>query len=311
MSLAPQSPDRFNQIKESALVIVDQADQNFYTLSDTANHLIAGDALVVMKKLPSESVDLIFIDPPYFLQLTTKKLNRWKVGDVVQGVHDEWDQFPSNLAYDEFLKGVRCEAGRLMKPSASLWAIATYHNLFRVGKIMQDLGFWFLNDVVWVKPNPMPNWLRVRFTNATETLIWALRDRHSHGYTFDKDQARDFGVGSIGANVWVIPTCTGKERLRDHARRRIHSTQKPLELMRRIILCSSHEGDVVLDPMAGVGTTGYAARMLNRQFIMIETNPNYVQATIERFHQSGDIRSAMSEKRRRQYSIYLKAKKSD
>ncbi len=308
MSVRPQPPGVFDDNPEQPFVLSDQPDRQSYALPEVVNRMIAGDAIQVMKKLPSQSVDLIFIDPPYFLQLPPKKLTRWKVGNIVEGVHDEWDHFPSNGAYDAFLNQVLSEAQRVMKPNATLWAIATYHNLFRLGKTMQDLGYWLLNDVVWIKPNPMPNWLRVRFTNATETLIWAVRDRQAHGYTFEKNMARDFGVGSIGANVWVIPTCTGRERLRDASRRKIHSTQKPLELLRRVILCSSHEGDVVLDPLAGVGTTGFAARMLNRRFIMVEANPGYVQAAAERFASAESVAAQMPEKRLRRYLTYLKLK---
>jgi len=147
---------------------------------------------------------------------------------------------------------------------------------------MQDLGFWILNDVIWLKNNPMPNWLGVRFTNATETLIWAVRDKKVKKYNFNKDLAKQFGIGKIRANVWQIPICSGKERIKDHNGNKLHSTQKPIELLKRIILTTTREGDIILDPMAGTGTTGYVAKMLGRNFTMIERKPEYVEAIVRR-----------------------------
>jgi len=170
-----------------------------------------------------------------------------------------------------------------MKPNATLWVIGTYHNIFRVGKVMQDLGFWILNDVVWVKTNPMPNWLGVRFTNATETLIWAVKDKSVKKYTLNREYAKSFGIGKIGANVWVLPICGKSERLLDERGQKLHSTQKPIELLKRVILTSTKEGDLILDPMAGTGTTGYVAKALRRDFVMIDINPKYVQGIEERF----------------------------
>ncbi|MBC7347242.1 MAG: site-specific DNA-methyltransferase [Clostridia bacterium] len=226
---------------------------------------------------------MVFLDPPYFLQLPKKELRRWTVKTVVEGVNDAWDRFVSFEAYDAFIGRLLSLAKRVMKPRATIWAIATYHSIFRIGRLMQDLGFWILNDVLWVKSNPMPNWLGVRFTNATETLIWAVGDRRVKGYTFNREAAREFGMGKIGANVWILPICTGAERLKDEQGKKLHSTQKPAELLRRVILTSTHEGDVVLDPVAGVGTTGYVARQLRRRFIMVEINRRYVEGIKRRF----------------------------
>lgn len=170
-----------------------------------------------------------------------------------------------------------------MKPTATIWVIATYHSIFRIGKIMQDLGYWILNDLIWVKTNPMPNWLGVRFTNATEHLIWAVKDKKSKKYTFNKEYAKSFGIGKVGANVWVLPLCWGDERLKNEEGKKLHSTQKPVELLKRIILTSTKEADLVLDPVAGTGTTGYVAQSLKRNFIMIEINPKYVKGIEERF----------------------------
>ncbi|MGC8979571.1 DNA-methyltransferase, partial [Caldisericum sp.] len=245
-----------------------------------------GDAFKVLKKIESEVFDMVFIDPPYFLQLPNKELRRWTVKTVVEGVNDEWDKFSSFQEYDGFIAKLLSEVKRVMKPTATIWVIATYHSIFRIGKIMQDLGYWILNDVIWVKTNPMPNWLGVRFTNATETLIWAVKDKNVKGYTFNKEFAKRFGIGKVGANVWVLPICWGDERIKDENGKKLHSTQKPVELLKRVILTSTKEGDLVLDPVAGSGTTGYVAQALKRNFVMIEINPKYVKGIEERFKHS-------------------------
>jgi len=233
--------------------------------------------------MPAESFDMVFVDPPYFLQLQGKKLKRWNVGTDVEGVAEDWDQFASFAEYDEFMGKLLTAVQRVMKPTATIWIIGTYHNIFRVGRLMQDLGYWTLNDVIWLKTNPMPNWLGVRFTNATETLIWALKDKEAKGYTFHKEYAKAFGVGKVGANVWVFPICAGKQRLKDANARKLHSAQKPVELLRRVILTSTKQGDLVLDPVAGTGTTGHVAQALGRDFTMIEVNPRYVEGIKRRF----------------------------
>ena len=265
------------------LVIVDDPAVEAYSLDALRDKVVVGNALDVLKKVPEESVDLVFVDPPYFLQLPKKELRRWNVKTVVEGVNDPWDKFESFEKYDEFIRNLLAETRRVMKPNATIWVIATYHSIFRIGAVMQDLGYWLLNDVHWVKTNPMPNWLGVRFTNATETLIWAVKDKKAKKYTFDKARAKESGIGKVAANVWVLPICTGRERLKDERGKKLHSTQKPLELMQRVLLTSTREGDLVLDPAAGVGTTGYAARALNRRFIMIEINPKYVEGMRKRF----------------------------
>ncbi|MCD6098089.1 site-specific DNA-methyltransferase [bacterium] len=254
-----------------------------YSSQEILNKVILGDALKVLRKLPEEFVDMIFMDPPYFLQLPNKKLKRWTVKTEVDAVNDDWDKFASFEEYDNFIKNILTELKRVMKPNATIWVIATYHSIFRIGKIMQDLGFWILNDVHWVKTNPMPNWLGVRFTNATETLIWAVKDKKAKKYTFNKDLAKEFGIGKVGANVWVLPICSGKERLKDENGKRLHSTQKPIELLKRVILTSTKKGDLILDPVAGTGTTGYVAKTLKRDFVMIEVNENYIKGIVERF----------------------------
>jgi len=286
------------------MVVVDKKSNRNYGLPKVLNKVIQGDALQILPKLPSESVDCVFMDPPYFLQLPKKRLKRWNVKTDVDGVDDAWDKFGSFAEYDDFITKLLTEVRRLMKPSATIWVIATYHSIFRIGRIMQDLGFWLLNDVHWVKTNPMPNWLGVRFTNATETLIFALRDKDSKGYTFNRNYAKEFGIGSVAANVWVMPLCNGAERLKDAEGNKLHSTQKPLELLRRVLLVSTKEGDVVLDPVAGVGTTGYAAKMLNRNFIMTEISEKYVEGIKARFSQP------MGRPKKEQVPVQSKGRKS-
>jgi DNA modification methylase len=277
-----------NNIK-SNMLIIDDNQISRYQLEEVLDKVIWGDALKVLKKLPDECVDMVFMDPPYFLQIGNKKLKRWNVKTDVEGVNEEWDQFSSFEEYDEFIRKILAEVQRIMKPTATIWVIGTYHNIFRIGKIMQDLGFWILNDVIWFKTNPMPNWLAVRFTNATETLIWAVKDKDykKYGkYTFNKEWARDFSIqdwgNKLAYNVWRIPICTGKERLKDENGKKLHPTQKPEELLRRVILVSTNEGDIVLDPVAGTGTTGVVAKKLGRHYIMIEREEKYVRGMLKR-----------------------------
>jgi len=302
MSLFQQEGIGFNR-NEAIKVISDQSDKQTYTKEEILNSVIFGDTLKVLKKLPGEIFDIIFIDPPYFLQLPKKELRRWTVKTVVEGVDDDWDKFPSFEEYDKFIQNLLTEVKRVMKPNATIWLIATYHSIFRIGKIMQDLEYWILNDIIWVKTNPMPNWLGVRFTNATETLIWAVKDKNSKKYTFNKNYAKQFGIGKIGANVWVLPLCNGKERLKDEKGKKVHSTQKPIELLKRVILTSTNEGDLILDPVAGIGTTGYVAKALKRNFVMIEINPKYVEWIKKRFEKPLKIidKPRVSEKKINQY----------
>jgi len=240
------------------------------------NKVVQGDAVEFLKTLPDGCVDLVFADPPYNLQLTEgKKLIRWN-RTVVDGVKEDWDRFTSFEDYDRFTLSWLKEVRRVMRPHATIWAIGTYHNIYRIGKAMQDHGYWVLNDVIWLKTNPVPNFLKVRFTNATETLIWAVRDRNDKKYFFDKALAKTFGIGKVGANVWEIPLCIGKQRLKDSDGVKLHSTQKPEALLERVIQVSSKVGDVVLDPFGGTGTTAFIAKKLGRNFITIEKNPRYI-----------------------------------
>lgn len=272
-------------IATMSLIIEDNDRIENYSVQEIKNKVIWGDALQVLPKIAAETFDMIFLDPPYFLQLPQRQLRRWTDKTLVEGVNDEWDKFSSFQEYDNFIEQLLREIQRVMKPSATIWIIATYHSLFRIGTIMQDLGFWILNDIVWIKTNPMPNWLGVRFTNATENLIWAVKDKKAKKYTFNKEYAKAFGIGKIGANVWMFPLCGRQERLKDNSGKKLHSTQKPVELLRRVILTSTNEGAFILDPVAGTGTTGYVAQALKRDFVMIERHPLYIQGIEKRFQQ--------------------------
>lgn len=265
--------------------VTDRQETSRYGVEDVLDAVIWGDALQVLPKLPDEMADMVFIDPPYFLQLPQKRLLRWKVKTVVEGVDEDWDKFASFEDYDQFITAILKEVRRVMKATATVWCIGTYHNIHRIGKLMQDLGFWILNDVVWVKTNAMPNWLNVRFTNATETLIWAVKDKSVKGYTFNAEMARRFSKGKLALNVWELPICIGEERLKDEEGKKLHPTQKPKALLERVILVSTKEGDIVLDPLAGTGTTGVVAKNLNRHFVMIEKQREYVEACLKRLNQ--------------------------
>jgi len=230
--------------------------------------------------MQSRSVDLIFADPPYNLQLGGSLTRPDQTS--VNAVDDYWDNFESFRAYDSFTRAWLLSARRLLKSDGTIWVMGSYHNVFRVGAIMQDLGFWILNDVVWRKSNPMPNFKGRRFQNAHETLIWACRDKGAKRYTFNYDALKVFNDGIQMRSDWLLPICGGGERLRTKDGMKVHSTQKPIGLLYRVLLASSKPGDVVLDPFLGTGTTGVVAKRLGRCFIGIERIPKYVQIARER-----------------------------
>ena len=240
------------------------------------NRILVGDCIAEMAKLPAESVDLVFADPPYNLQLQ---------GDLkrpddsrVDAVDDAWDKFSSFSAYDDFTRAWLIACRHVMKPNATLWVIGSYHNIFRVGAMLQDAGFWILNDVVWRKSNPMPNFRGRRFTNAHETLIWAAREPGGRGYTFNYEALKAGNDDVQVRSDWTIALCTGEERLKDANGKKLHSTQKPEALLARVILASSRPDDLVLDPFCGSGTTGAVAKRLGRRFIGIERERAYAAA---------------------------------
>jgi modification methylase len=245
-----------------------------------SGRILIGDCIAEMAKLPAESVDLVFADPPYNLQLQ---------GDLkrpddsrVDAVDDDWDKFASFSAYDDFTRAWLLACRRVMKPSATLWVIGSYHNIFRVGAILQDLHFWILNDVVWRKSNPMPNFRGRRFTNAHETLIWAARESGGKGYTFNYEALKAGNDDVQMRSDWTIALCTGEERLKNGNGKKLHPTQKPEALLARVILASSRPDDLVLDPFCGTGTTGAVAKRFGRRFVGIEREASYADAAKKR-----------------------------
>src|SRR5271169_6796396 len=248
--------------------------------SRPVHEVLTGDCVGTLAELPANSVDLVFADPPYNLQLQ---------GDLkrpddsrVDAVDDDWDKFSSFSAYDEFTRAWLIACRRVMKPAATLWVIGSYHNIFRVGAILQDLGFWILNDIVWRKSNPMPNFRGRRFTNAHETLIWAARDAAKRDYTFNYEALKAGNDGIQMRSDWFIPLCTGEERLKGRDGKKLHPTQKPEALLARVILAASRPDDLVLDPFCGTGTTGAVAHRLQRRFLGIERLAEYAAAAEQR-----------------------------
>lgn len=242
------------------------------------NKIVLGDNIEILKEMPPNSVDVIFADPPYNLQLKNDlyRPNQTKV----DGVFDSWDQFDSFKIYDEFTRNWLLACKRVLKKDGTIWVIGSYHNIYRVGAIMQEIGFWFLNDVVWIKTNPMPNFRGTRFNNAHEILIWASKSKNSK-YTFHYKSMKIFNDDLQMRSDWNIPICSGKERLKANGKK-VHSTQKPAELLLRILLSSSNKGDIVLDPFMGSGTTGAVAKRLGRNYIGIEMEEYYVKEARKR-----------------------------
>ena len=244
------------------------------------NRIIQGDCIEVMNSLPESSIDLIFADPPYNLQLQNE-LHRPNMTKV-DAVTDKWDQFESFAAYDEFTRAWLTACKRILKETGTIWVIGTYHNIYRLGAMMQDLGFWILNDVIWIKTNPMPNFRGVRFTNAHETLIWASTGQGKR-YTFNHQGMKGLNEDKqMRSDWWLLSLATGAERVRDENGDKGHSTQKPEALLYRVILSSSNPGDLVLDPFFGSGTTGAVAKRLHRNWIGIELEEKYVKMAQKR-----------------------------
>jgi modification methylase len=239
------------------------------------DRIYQGNCVEVLDSLPAASVDVIFADPPYNLQLGGELLR--PNNSRVDGVDDDWDRFQGFADYDDFTKGWLTACRRVLKDTGTLWVIGSYHNIFRVGTVLQDLGFWVLNDVVWRKTNPMPNFRGTRFTNAHETLLWCSTGPEAR-YTFNYEAMKALNDGLQMRSDWSLPLCTGPERLKDEAGRKLHPTQKPESLLHRVILASSNPGDVVLDPFLGSGTSAAVAKRLCRRWIGIEQDPDYVAA---------------------------------
>ncbi len=238
--------------------------------------ILVGDCVETLNSLPAECADLVFADPPYNLQLE-RALSR-PDQSLVDAVDDDWDKFASFADYDSFTRAWLAATRRVMKRDATIFVIGSYHNIFRVGAIMQDLGFWILNDIVWRKSNPMPNFRGRRFTNAHETLIWAARSAEAKKYTFNYEALKAGNEDCQARSDWLLPICSGGERLKDSSGRKTHPTQKPEALLARIMLAASNPGDLVLDPFFGSGTTGAVARRLRRAYLGIERDAGYVRA---------------------------------
>jgi DNA modification methylase len=242
------------------------------------DQVIQGDCIEILKNLPEKSIDLIFADPPYNLQLS-QQLFRPNMTRV-DGVDEAWDQFESFEKYDEFTRAWLTACRRVLKDNGTIWVIGSYHNIYRVGSLMQDLGYWILNDIVWVKANPTPNFRGVRFTNAHETLLWAQKKKGAR-YTFNHHAMKSLNGDLQMRSDWELPICSGKERLRVHGNK-AHPTQKPEALLYRVILSSSNPGDIVLDPFFGTGTTGAVAKKLQRRWIGIEKDATYAELARQR-----------------------------
>ena len=254
-----------------------------YVVADDAawmNSIINGDCVAALEALLSNSVDVVFADPPYNLQLG---------GDLarpdqskVDACDDHWDQFDTFRAYDDFTRAWLLAVRRVLKPNGTIWVIGSYHNIFRVGTILQDMQFWILNDIVWRKTNPMPNFRGRRFTNAHETMIWASRDQDAKSYTFNYDAMKMANDDVQMRSDWVFPICNGGERLKGEDGKKVHPTQKPEALLHRVLMSSTKPGDVVLDPFFGTGTTGAVAKRLGRNFVGIEREQDYIDAASAR-----------------------------
>jgi len=256
------------------------------------DQVLLGDCVQLMRMLPPASVHCVFADPPYNLQLRGEL--RRPDDSLVDGVDDDWDRFTDFATYDAFTHEWLAECRRLLRKDGTLWVIGAYHNIFRIGAILQDLGFWLLNDVIWRKANPMPNFRGRRFTNAHETLIWAARSQKSR-VTFNYEAMKTANDDTQMRSDWLFPLCTGAERLKDDADDKVHPTQKPEALLYRILTATSRPGDVVLDPFFGTGTTGAVARKLGRHFIGIERDETYVAAALKRLAAVKPINAAALE----------------
>ncbi len=267
--MTPQDEDVINMSKETL-------NEN-YNLP--LNKIIKGNCIESMRSLPDNSIDVIFADPPYNLQLKND-LSR-PDSSKVNGVTEEWDRFKSFEEYDKFTKDWISEAQRILKPEGTIWVIGSYHNIFRVGNAMQNLGFWILNDIIWHKSNPMPNFKGTRFTNAHETIIWASKN-HNSKYNFNYHAMKSLNEGIQMRSDWYIPICSGGERIKDSNGNKIHSTQKPEALLYRVLLSSSKKDDIILDPFFGTGTTGAVAKKLGRNFIGLEREDIYINAAKKR-----------------------------
>jgi len=253
---------------------------------DFDNKIVNGDSLKELKKIPDKFFDLVFVDPPYNMQIgeTLRRPDSSKV----DGVNDKWDHFKSFKHYDDFCKEWLIECKRVLKENGSIWVIGSYHNIFRLGYHLQNLNYWILNDVIWRKNNPMPNFKGTRFTNAHETLIWASKNKKSK-YTFNYQSLKCLNDDLQMRSDWTLPICSGKERLKKNGKK-IHSTQKPESLLHRIILATTNQGDSIFDPFLGTGTTAVVAKKLGRKYYGIERDKTYFKAAYKRINKTEVIK---------------------
>lgn len=252
-----------------------------YSNSDLINRVICGDTIEQLKKIPDCSIDLIFADPPYFMQTEGELLRA--DGSKFSGVEDEWDKFSSYNEYDNFCFEWLKECKRVLKNDGSIWVIGSFQNIYRMGYIMQNLGYWILNDIIWSKPNAAPNFAGTRFQNSHETLLWCTKSKDSK-YTFNYKTMKYLNNSKQDKSVWDIGICIGNERIKGEDGKKLHSTQKPEKLLYKVILASSKPNDLILDPFFGTGTTGAVAKMLKRNYLGIEQEPKYVKASIDRIN---------------------------
>lgn len=250
-----------------------------YTKEEILNKIIMGDTIEELKKIPDNSVDLIFADPPYFMQ--TDGILLRTDGSKFAGVEDEWDKFDGYNEYDNFCYNWLSECKRVLKKDGSIWVIGSFQNIYRLGYIMQNLGYWILNDIIWSKPNAAPNFSGTRYQNSHETLLWCTKSKDAK-YIFNYKTMKFLNDNKQDKSVWDIGICIGKERLKDKNGKKIHSTQKPEKLLYKVVLSSTKPGDLVLDPFFGTGTTGAIAKMLNRNYVGIERESLYVDEAEKR-----------------------------
>ena len=255
-------------------------------MSKFSNKIVNGNSLEILKKIPDKTFDLVFADPPYNMQIG-EKLKR-PDNSKVNGVNDKWDQFLNFKHYDDFCKSWLKECKRILKDNGTIWVIGTYHNIFRLGYHLQNLNYWILNDVIWRKNNPMPNFKGTRFTNAHETLIWASKNKKSK-YTFNYQSLKCLNDDLQMRSDWMLPICNGKERLKKDGKK-VHSTQKPEALIHRIILATTNKGDLIFDPFLGTGTTAVVAKKLGRQYFGIEKDKKYFLAAYQRINKTNIIK---------------------
>lgn len=248
-------------------------------IKEYENRIIKGDSIEIMKSIPSNSIDLIFADPPYFMQ--TEGILKRTDGSLFNGVNDNWDKFSDYSEYDNFTTLWLKECKRIMKEDATIWVIGSFQNIYRLGYIMQNMGFWILNDVIWSKPNAAPNFAGTRFQNSHETLLWCSKKAKAK-YTFNYKTMKHLNGDKQEKSIWNIGICIGKERLKDENGNKVHSTQKPEKLLYNIIISSSKPGDIVLDPFFGTGTTGAIAKLTGRNYIGIEKEEKYIKYAKER-----------------------------